>query len=59
MSYTFYIADAFHKTTEESLGYDYITAEELLKRIADSGVGRVRVDNEGNLVYESRFHREA
>jgi len=59
MAYTFYINDAFHKTTLETLGFDYITALELLKRIADSAVGRVYVDANGNLVYESRFHREA
>ena len=58
MAYTFYINDAFHKTTTQAQGYDYITALELLKRIADSAVGRVYVDANGDLVYESRFHRE-
>jgi hypothetical protein len=59
MAYTFYINDAFHKVTVESLGYDYLTAEELLRRISDSGVGRIYIDADGKLVYESRFHREA
>jgi len=65
MAYTWVtVASAFHKTYDENgvaltNGYDYQTAQELLKRIADTAEGRLYIDESGSLVYESRFHREA
>jgi hypothetical protein len=57
MAYTWVaVASAFHKDATHE-GYDYLTAQELLKRIADAGQGRVYTDSTGNLVYESRLHR--
>jgi len=59
MAYTWVTtASAFHKDDTHPNGYDYVTAEDLLKNIAEAGVGRVYVDSNGNLAYESRFHRE-
>lgn len=64
MAYTFLtVASAFHKTYDEdgnaiTEGFDYQSANELLKRIADTGEGRLYIDENGNVVYESRFHRE-
>jgi hypothetical protein len=58
MAYTFVAeASAFHKDDTHPEGFDYQSAQELLKRIADTGEGRVYVDHDGNLTYESRFHR--
>ena len=65
MAYTFLtVASAFAKTYDEdgnalNNGYDYQTANELLKRIADTGEGRLYIDSSGNVIYESRYHREA
>jgi len=64
MAYTWItVASAFHKTYDNdgnalTNGYDYQTAQELLKRIADTGEGRLYVDERGNVAYESRFHRQ-
>ncbi len=43
----------------EQQGYDFVTADELIKRTVDTGMGRFYFDEQGNAVYESRFHREA
>ena len=65
MAYTFTaVTSAFHKTYSEdgvalTNGFDYQSAQELLKRIADTGEGRLYMDGSGNLVYESRYHRDA
>ena len=65
MAYTFTtVTSAFHKTYDDNgnaltNGFDYQPAQELLKRIADTGEGRLYIDESGNVVYESRFHREA
>jgi hypothetical protein len=65
MAYTFTtVTSAFAKTYDEEgnaldNGYDYQAALELLKRIADTGEGRLYINRSGNLVYESRYHREA
>lgn len=58
------VTSAFAKTYDEdgnatNNGYDYQSAGELLKRIADTGEGRLYFDQSGELVYESRFHRDA
>jgi hypothetical protein len=64
MAYTFIdVASAFHKTYDEdgnaiTNGFDYQSANELLKRVADTGEGRIYINESGELVYESRFHRE-
>ena len=59
MAYTWIsVASAFHKDETHPDGFDYQPAEELLKRIADTGQGRLYIDESGNLTYESRFHRE-
>jgi len=60
MAYTWVtVASAFHKSDTTPEGFDYQSAEELLKRIADTGEGRLYIDESGNVVYESRFHRDA
>jgi len=64
VAYTFTtVASAFHKTYDDdgnalTNGFDYQPANELLKRIADTGEGRLYIDVNGDVVYESRFHRE-
>lgn len=62
--YTFVETSAFAKTYDGEgnpldNGYDYQTAAELLKRITDTGEGRLYIDDAGNLTYESRYHRDA
>ena len=60
MAYTWVtVASAFHKDETHPEGYDYSTADSLLKNIAEAAVGRVYMDASGNMVYESRFHRES
>jgi len=61
MSYVITTANnPFHKDEEhpEQQGYDYVTADELIKRTVDTGMGRFYFNGQGNAVYESRFHRE-
>jgi len=64
MAYTFLtVESAFHRTFDgegnpTNEGYDYQTAMELLNRIADTGEGRLYIDSSGNVIYESRYHRE-
>ncbi len=64
MAYTFTdVTSAFHKTYDDkgnalTNGFDYQSADELLKRIMDTAEGRLYVDALGNLTYESRFHRD-
>lgn len=59
MAYTFTtVSSAFHVDETHPEGYDYATAGSVIRNIAETAVGRAYVDNEGNLVYESRFHRE-
>ena len=58
MAYTWItVASAFHQD-ETHEGYDYVSAQELLNRIADTGLGRFYINESGEAVYESRFHRE-
>ncbi len=57
------VVSAFHKTYDDNgtaitEGFDYVSAQELLKRIADTGEGRLYIDERGKVVYESRFHRK-
>lgn len=65
MAYTWVpVSSAFAKTYDDDgnpldNGYDYQPAHELLKRIVDTGEGRLYMNENGYLVYESRFHREA
>jgi hypothetical protein len=60
MAYTDHtLTTPFNKGSEHPEGYDFVTAEELLRKIADTSVGRIYIDGAGNLVYESRLHREA
>ena len=65
MAYTWIpVASAFAKTYDEdgnalTEGLDYQTALELLNRISDTAQGRLYIDESGNVVFESRFHREA
>ena len=64
MAYTFItVASAFHKTYDEdgkalTNGFDYQSANELINRIMDTAESRLYMDGEGNLTYESRYHRE-
>jgi len=53
------ITNAFHKDETHPLGYDFVTADELVKKIVDTALGRLYMDEAGNLIYESRHHREA
>lgn len=58
MAYTFItVESAFHKDTTHE-GYDYMSAQELLKRISDAGQGRILTSGDGNIVYENRLHRD-
>jgi len=65
MAYTWLpVLSAFAKTYDGDgvaldNGYDYQPAHELLKRIVETGEGRLYINEKGDLVYESRFHREA
>jgi len=59
MAYTWVTESAFHKDGAHPEGYDYVAAESKLKDIAEAGVGRIYVDSDGNITYESRFHRES
>jgi len=56
--YTFIKVSAFHKDETHVEGYDYVPAGELIKRVADTALGRFYIDADGNAVYESRFRRE-
>ena len=59
MAYSEYNQDpAFNKGHDEE-GWDYISAMELIKRVQATGIGRTYVDEEGNVIYESRFARTA
>jgi hypothetical protein len=53
------VTTPFNQGEEHPEGFDFVTAEELLKRIADASVGRVYINESGYVVYESRHHREA
>lgn len=58
------VTSAFAKTYDEdgnatNEGYDYQSSAELLKRIADTGEGRLYINGSGALIYESRYHRDA
>ena len=59
MAYTWItVASAFAKTETHPEGLDYQTALELLNRISDTAQGRLYIDESGNVVFESRFHRD-
>jgi len=58
MAYTIETTSAFDKGENEE-GYDYQAAEDLLKDIQKRSVGRIYVDDTGNIIYESRFARNA
>ena len=53
------VTTPFNQGVDHPLGYDFVTAEELLRKIVETSVGRLYIDGAGNLVYESRLHREA
>jgi hypothetical protein len=53
------ITTPFNRGEEHPNGYDFVTADELLKKIVDTSVGRLYIDETGYIVYESRHHREA
>lgn len=54
--YTIETYDAFH-TGEGGVGYDYKTARDALEEVAKTADGRLYVDEEGKLIYESRLVR--
>ena len=58
MAYTWYIQDAFLPggATE---GWDYQSAADLLKKVTETTMGRCYIDEEGNLIYESKIVRPA
>jgi len=59
MAYTFVTeSSAFHVDETHPEGFDYQPAKQVLDKIADAAEGRLYVDGDGNIVYESRFHRE-
>jgi hypothetical protein len=60
MAYTWMtVANAFKKDETHPEGLDYQSAGELLRRVVETGQGRAYTDPDGNLVYESRYHRTA
>ena len=50
-------AEAFHKDTTHLNGLDYIDANSLVTRVQNTALGRLYIDEEGNVVYESRYFR--
>ena len=40
-------------------GFDFVTAEELLRKLVDTSLGRLYIDGSGYVIYESRLHRNA
>jgi len=60
MAYTWInVASAFHKDGTHPEGFDYQSAQELINRIMDTSLGRLYINELGDVVYESRFHRDA
>ena len=60
MAYTLYEKEnAFNKDESHPEGYDYTTADDIIKKIVDTALGRFYFDKSGNAIYESRFHRVA
>jgi hypothetical protein len=53
------ITNAFNKDDTHPEGFDFVPADELLRRIADTALGRLYINSLGDMVYESRHHREA
>ena len=58
MAYTWYIQNAFLPVGATD-GWDYQTAAELLNKVAGASMGRCYIDEEGNLIYESKIVRPA
>lgn len=56
MAYTIIVTDAFSKGEDEE-GYDYQAAKDALEKVVKTALGRLYVDEEGNIVYESRLVR--
>jgi len=56
MAYTIETHDAF-SIGEGEVGYDYKSVMDALEEVAKTANGRLYVDEEGNLVYESRLVR--
>jgi hypothetical protein len=56
MAYTIDTYDAFSKGEGEE-GYDYQAAKDALEKVVKTALGRLYVDEEGNIVYESRLVR--
>ena len=56
MAYTIVKTDAFSRGEGEE-GYDYQAAKDGLEKVAKTALGRLYVDEEGNVVYESRLVR--
>lgn len=60
MSYTDKtITTPFNRGESYPEGYDCQTAADLIKKVVDTSLGRLYIDGEGKVVYESRYHREA
>ncbi|MCJ7744111.1 MAG: hypothetical protein MUO99_06075 [Dehalococcoidales bacterium] len=58
MAYTWVpVTSAFHTDGTHPEGYDYQTAKDALEKVAKTALGRLYVDEEGNIVYESRLVR--
>jgi hypothetical protein len=53
------ITNAFNKDETHPNGFDFISADELFRRLCESALGRFYIDESGNVTYESRHHREA
>jgi hypothetical protein len=53
------ITNAFNKDETHPNGFDFISADELFRRLTESALGRLYINGQGYVVYESRYHREA
>lgn len=58
MAYDIYIQPAFMPPGATE-GWDYLTADELLKKVTETALGRCYIDEEGYMVYESENVRPA
>jgi hypothetical protein len=58
MAYDIYIQPAFMPPGATE-GWDYQSADELIKKVTEASAGRCYIDEEGILVYESMNVRPA
>lgn len=49
--------EAWHKSATKPNGLDYQDANTLVSRLQQTALGRLYIDDQGNVVYESRYYR--